>query len=992
MSASNFALVASLCSNKSERGKCCRYMTNVTGNLGVTSDLSDICIHYILQTMHLYGVPRNATNFCGFGTKIPVSFNCRDQTTVMLMLESPEFMNVTVNCKLPLSHEKKCRKCLNAGINCVHHLVGSQDNMTLSTCRDATFAALASRVDSTSAVEIASCFFQFEGFNIPTVSESPVSPPAPKVSPSPLVAAAPSQHIFGVPPNQMHHEYHLTSILGIGIAVTVASVMVLIVLIVLICKKNKELEDSDITDKNSSKKFPTRRPMQKFQEGTSSMFQKYSYKETKRATCSFSTVIGRGGFGTVYKAQYSDGSMVAVKRMNKVSEQGEEEFCQEIKLLASLVIDSSTSKLTAFTFWQPPGKNQLSWETRIQIAIDVANALEYLHFYCDPPLCHRDIKSSNILLDKNFVAKVADFGFVHASKNGSICFEPVNTDIHGTPGYMDPEYVVTQEFTDKSDVYSYGVLLLEMVTARRAVQDGVNLVESTQILLASESRLIELVDPSIKDSFGLDQLQTVVTIVRWCTLREDRARPSIKQRGWKISGFIFEYIEVILSLKLFTRNQLTAISSKRTLPLRSIHELAVSQAAGEVIRFTHSKVARNGEFVVPEAPTRLLSPRIPQMPASRSAAFLSSFVFLSSQDYKFPRTTASLALKPTKSSASTVRTTPSTTTTVTSTDTACTKKVLIPIGFGTEEMEAVILVDVLRRAGAEGGMPGSARLKDCEILKKITSKQAEEKSLYGGISTALAVILLPWGLLRRKRTTCHPAFFDRLPTFYAVKSNLKVSGELTTSQGPGTSFMFALALVEQLFGEFVAKEIGELLFMHSDDDKPRMEEFNKVDWAVGHTPHVLVPVANGSEETEGVKVVADKLIGDAAESIYDLIILPRGVTGTEQLQKSRILKKLLKEQDAAGRIYGAVCSSPTVLHKYGLLKMNAGEKSHSHPCAITELTNAVEGPKVVIDGKLITSRGLATVRISHSLLSASFLGMQGLEVSQKVLFLSTPGV
>ncbi|XP_039006613.1 protein DJ-1 homolog C-like isoform X2 [Hibiscus syriacus] len=298
-------------------------------------------------------------------------------------------------------------------------------------------------------------------------------------------------------------------------------------------------------------------------------------------------------------------------------------------------------------------------------------------------------------------------------------------------------------------------------------------------------------------------------------------------------------------------------------------------------------------------------------------------------------------------------------------------------------------------------MPGSARLRDCEILKKITSKQAENKRLYGGISTAPAVALLPWGLLRRKRATCHPAFFDRLPTFYAVKSNLQVSGELTTSQGPGTSFMFALALVEQLFGESVAKEIGELLFMHSDDDKPRTEEFNKVDWAVSHTPHVLVPVANGSEDTEvvtiadilrrakvdvvvasveksvkvlasqGVKIIADKLIGDAAESIYDLIILPGGVAGTERLRKSRVLKKLLKEQDAAGRIYGAVCSSPTVLHKHGLLK---DKKLTAHPHAITELANAVDGPKVVIDGKLITSRGFATVSDFALAIVSKFFG------------------
>lgn len=379
----------------------------------------------------------------------------------------------------------------------------------------------------------------------------------------------------------------------------------------------------------------------------------------------------------------------------------------------------------------------------------------------------------------------------------------------------------------------------------------------------------------------------------------------------------------------------------------------------------------------------------------------------------------------------------------------------MPIGYGTEEMEAVILVDVLRRAGANvvlasvepqleieassgtrlvadtsistcsdeifdlialpGGMPGSARLRDSEILRKITSKHAEEKRLYGAICAAPAITLQPWGLLRRKQMTCHPAFMDKLPTFRAVKSNLQVSGELTTSRGPGTAFEFALALVDQLFGESVAKEVGELLLMRTAEDNHKKEEFNEVEWSVDHSPHVLVPVANGSEEIEvvtvvdilrrakvdvvvasvekslqilasrGIKLIADKSIDNAAESIYDLIILPGGIAGAERLHKSKVLKKMLKEQGSAGRIYGAICSSPTVLHRQGLLK---GKRATAHPSVASKITNeVVEGARVVIDGKLITSRGLATaIEFALAIVSKLFSHARARSVAEGLVF------
>ncbi|XP_027161463.1 protein DJ-1 homolog C [Coffea eugenioides] len=355
-----------------------------------------------------------------------------------------------------------------------------------------------------------------------------------------------------------------------------------------------------------------------------------------------------------------------------------------------------------------------------------------------------------------------------------------------------------------------------------------------------------------------------------------------------------------------------------------------------------------------------------------------------------------------------------------------TKKVLVPIGFGSEEMEAVILVDVLRRAGAEvtlasveqrlevefsggtrlvadafvsacsdqifdlialpGGMPGSARLRDCKILQKMTSKQAEEKRLYGAICAAPAVTLLPWGLLRKKKTTCHPAFIDKLPTFWAVKSNNQVSGELTTSRGPGTSFEFAISLVSQLYGETAAKEIKDSLLVN-DSGSHKKEEFNEVQWSLDHTPQVLLPVANGCEgidivttidilrrakasvvvasvekstqilASQGIILVADKLINAAAEITYDLIILPGGVGGAERLHKSRVLRKLLKEQQIGGRIFGAMCSSSAILQRRGLLK---DKKATAPESVLSKESNVVDGAQVVIDGKVIANKGLAS--------------------------------
>nr|XP_019708203.1 probable receptor-like protein kinase At1g49730 isoform X2 [Elaeis guineensis] len=505
MSWSNFTSIASTCSNQNERSKCCRYINalvavsiaqyaNTTGDLGVPAPLSDICLNSVSETLNSNGIPLNATMFCGLGTKIPVSFQCEGRGTVLEMLQSSNFDDVVRNCKMPLSLESRCKKCLNS------------DNS----------------------------------------SEPSFQSPAPATSPSLSPAQAPALQLIGMPLKKHQHTYQHGLIPGIGIMITGLAILLLIILIVLIRKKSRELKRMETHTENLWKASSSPH-FRKFQEGASTMFRRFSYKETRKATGNFSTIIGRGVFGIIYKAQFDDGSIVAVKRINNISEQGEEEFCREMELLGRLhhrhlvslkgFCFARCERFLMYEFMEngslrdhlQSSERTLTWQTRIQVAVDVANALEYLHFYCDPPFCHGDIKSSNVLLDKNFLAKVADFGLIHSSRSGAIRVVPVNANTRGTPGYVDPEYLVTQELTEKSDMYSYGVLLLELVTGKRAIFDQRNLVEWSQEFMAADCRLPELVDPAIADQFDLEQLQVVVAVIQWCTQREGRARPSIKQ-------------------------------------------------------------------------------------------------------------------------------------------------------------------------------------------------------------------------------------------------------------------------------------------------------------------------------------------------------------------------------------------------------------------------------------------------------------------------------
>ncbi|XP_042502884.1 probable serine/threonine-protein kinase PBL7 [Macadamia integrifolia] len=287
---------------------------------------------------------------------------------------------------------------------------------------------------------------------------------------------------------------------------------------------------------------------------TENGLQLFTFKQLHSATGGFSksNVIGHGGFGSVYRGVLSDGRKVAVKLMDQAGKQGEEEFKMEVELLGRLRSpyllgllgygSDNSHKLLVYEFMSngglqehlypsggsSTGMTKLDWDTRLRIGLEAAKGLEYLHEHVSPPVIHRDFKSSNILLDKNFHAKVSDFGLAKlgSEKAGG----HVSTRVLGTQGYVAPEYALTGHLTTKSDVYSYGVVLLELLTGRvpvdmkRAPGEGV-LVSWALPRLTDREKVEQIMDPALEGQYSMKEVIQVAAIAAMCVQPEADYRP-----------------------------------------------------------------------------------------------------------------------------------------------------------------------------------------------------------------------------------------------------------------------------------------------------------------------------------------------------------------------------------------------------------------------------------------------------------------------------------
>ncbi|XP_011010477.1 PREDICTED: probable receptor-like protein kinase At5g20050 [Populus euphratica] len=290
---------------------------------------------------------------------------------------------------------------------------------------------------------------------------------------------------------------------------------------------------------------------------------KFRYKELEEATDNFQALLGQGSSASVFKGILNDGTSVAVKRIEG-EKHGEKEFQAEVSAIASvqhvhllrllgyciiaggprfLVYEFiSNGSLDCWIFQGRSNRNQpggcLSWGLRYRVAIDVAKALCYLHNDCRSKILHLDIKPQNILLDENYRAIVADFGL---SKLMGRDESKVITNIRGTRGYLAPEWLLEHEVSAKSDVYSYGMVVLEMIGGRRnvcLVQNGNDKSQSKWQYFPKivnqkmrEGKLMEVVDYRLAESGGIDEreVRRLVFVAFWCIQERAQLRPSMGQ-------------------------------------------------------------------------------------------------------------------------------------------------------------------------------------------------------------------------------------------------------------------------------------------------------------------------------------------------------------------------------------------------------------------------------------------------------------------------------
>ncbi|PWA41480.1 leucine-rich repeat transmembrane protein kinase family protein [Artemisia annua] len=284
--------------------------------------------------------------------------------------------------------------------------------------------------------------------------------------------------------------------------------------------------------------------------------KRFAWRELQLATDNFNerNVLGQGGFGKVYKGVLGDNTKVAVKRLTDYeSPGGDAAFQREVEMISVAVhrnllrligfCTTPTERLLVYPYMQnlsvayrlrelKPGEAVLDWVTRKRVALGTARGLEYLHEHCNPKIIHRDVKAANVLLDEDFEAVVGDFGL---AKLVDVRKTNVTTQVRGTMGHIAPEYLSTGKSSERTDIFGYGIMLLEIVTGQRAI-DFSRLEEEDDVLLLDhvkklerEKRLDAIVDRNLNKNYNMQEVEMMIKVALLCTQGSPEDRPAMSE-------------------------------------------------------------------------------------------------------------------------------------------------------------------------------------------------------------------------------------------------------------------------------------------------------------------------------------------------------------------------------------------------------------------------------------------------------------------------------
>lgn len=344
----------------------------------------------------------------------------------------------------------------------------------------------------------------------------------------------------------------------------------------------------------------------------------FGYRDLQNATKNFSEKLGGGGFGSVFKGTLPDSSVIAVKKLESIS-QGEKQFRSEVSTIGTVqhvnlvrlrgFCSEGNRKLLVYDYmpngsldahlFQEKNSKKLEWKLRYNIAQGVARGLTYLHEKCRDCIIHCDIKPENILLDSDLCPKVADFGL---AKLVGRDFSRVLTTMRGTRGYLAPEWISGVAITAKADVYSYGMMLFEFVSGRRnseASEDGQVKFFPTWAanVVIQGGDVLDLLDPALERNADIEELTRIIKLASWCVQDEESHRPSMGQIVQILEGVLdLNLPPVPRSLQVFVENQenivfFTDSSSNQSSQARS-NTSAVSAQAKSNISSASSKSSK----------------------------------------------------------------------------------------------------------------------------------------------------------------------------------------------------------------------------------------------------------------------------------------------------------------------------------------------------------------------------------------------------------------